>query len=312
MKRRRNHILLILLAALLASVLLPGAAVPEGAGETDTRIARLHVHFDCGCEGWRSGTMVSKVGMITPSGTFYCPEHGNEFEQVVFYFGWKGNDEAFYIYDGDFNFCAYETFPKGYVNTNDIAYIQFPYSIGDKTGWYTCKAASDKELKNATVTIRDVAQDGAAYDFTDKASVKGEKLIRWARNENDRYATYGPPVFLTQQDGEKVMVAIHTSHDNKYDFCRRITKRVYEDMTKAGVFTDDPGLPPEDEEPAAAQDVPEGAWTCEACGHEGNTESFCTNCGAKKPDAGPWTCEACGHGGNTQNFCTNCGARRPQ
>ena len=49
MKRRRNHILLILLAALLASVLLPGAAVPEGAGETDTRIARLHVHFDCGC-----------------------------------------------------------------------------------------------------------------------------------------------------------------------------------------------------------------------------------------------------------------------
>ena len=235
---------------LLIMILLMPAAM---ASETDPAIARLHVTFECGCDEWRSGTMVSKVGMITPSGSLYCTEHGKKYARIIFYFGWQGNDQADYIYDGDFSFEAYETFPKGYVNTNDIAYIKFPYSIGDRTGWYSCKAASDKELKNAKVTIRDVTQEGVAYDFQDKAGIKNAKIIQWSRNSKDKYSTYGPPVFLEQGDGERILVAIHTSHDNKRDFCRRITERVYGDMTKAGIFTDDPGMPPDAKEPTAVE-----------------------------------------------------------
>ena len=47
-------------------------------------------------------------------------------------------------------------------------------------------------------------------------------------------------------------------------------------------------------------------WKC-ACGATA-TGNFCSQCGAKKPDAG-WKC-ACGTD-NTGNFCTNCGAKRP-
>ncbi len=47
-------------------------------------------------------------------------------------------------------------------------------------------------------------------------------------------------------------------------------------------------------------------WKC-SCGAE-NTGKFCTECGAKKPDAG-WVC-ACGSV-NKGKFCPECGARKP-
>ena len=40
----------------------------------------------------------------------------------------------------------------------------------------------------------------------------------------------------------------------------------------------------EKQEPAKQQ--PQSGWTCPACGHTGNTGKFCTECGAKKPEAG--------------------------
>ena len=61
---------------------------------------------------------------------------------------------------------------------------------------------------------------------------------------------------------------------------------------------------------AAAQSA--DTWTCPACGQDGNTGKFCTNCGASKPaDSGEWNCAGCGQAHNTGNFCSNCGAARP-
>lgn len=51
------------------------------------------------------------------------------------------------------------------------------------------------------------------------------------------------------------------------------------------------------------------SWTCEHCGHGGNTGNFCPECGAARP-RGDWDCGFCGQRGNEGNFCTNCGARR--
>lgn len=57
----------------------------------------------------------------------------------------------------------------------------------------------------------------------------------------------------------------------------------------------------------------EGVWTCPDCGQEGNSQNFCTNCGAPRPaESGEWTCPSCGNEGNTQNFCPACGAARPE
>lgn len=64
----------------------------------------------------------------------------------------------------------------------------------------------------------------------------------------------------------------------------------------------------------AAQGVaPEAAlsgdgWAC-ACGAT-NVGNFCSNCGAKKPEAAAWKC-ACG-ADNTGKFCSSCGAKRPE
>ena len=56
--------------------------------------------------------------------------------------------------------------------------------------------------------------------------------------------------------------------------------------------------------PAAA---PADGWKC-ACGHIA-TGKFCTECGAKKPEATGWTC-ACGTV-NKGKFCSECGAKKP-
>ena len=46
-------------------------------------------------------------------------------------------------------------------------------------------------------------------------------------------------------------------------------------------------------QPAAASAASGAGWTC-TCGHTGNTGKFCTECGAKKPDADGWGCPSCG------------------
>ena len=53
-----------------------------------------------------------------------------------------------------------------------------------------------------------------------------------------------------------------------------------------------------------------GEWTCPDCGKTGNTDNFCSHCGAKRPESG-WTCPDCGKTGNTDQFCTYCGAKKP-
>ena len=52
----------------------------------------------------------------------------------------------------------------------------------------------------------------------------------------------------------------------------------------------------------------QGGWKC-ACGATVNG-NFCTECGAKKPDAEGWTC-SCG-AVNKGKFCPNCGSKKPE
>ena len=53
--------------------------------------------------------------------------------------------------------------------------------------------------------------------------------------------------------------------------------------------------------------APANSWQC-ACGNMA-TGKFCTECGAKKPEATGWTC-ACGSV-NKGKFCPECGAKKP-
>lgn len=59
------------------------------------------------------------------------------------------------------------------------------------------------------------------------------------------------------------------------------------------------------QQPAQA---PADSWKC-ACGNTA-TGKFCTECGAKKPEANGWTCQ-CG-AVNKGKFCAECGAKKPE
>lgn len=62
-------------------------------------------------------------------------------------------------------------------------------------------------------------------------------------------------------------------------------------------------------QPAAASAASGAGWTC-TCGHTDNTGKFCTECGAKKPDADGWVCPSCGTV-NKGKFCSECGTKKP-
>lgn len=62
--------------------------------------------------------------------------------------------------------------------------------------------------------------------------------------------------------------------------------------------------------PAAPAAAASDAWICPKCGKP-MTGKFCTECGAKKPEAtGGWTCAKCG-AVNKGKFCTECGEKKP-
>ncbi len=58
----------------------------------------------------------------------------------------------------------------------------------------------------------------------------------------------------------------------------------------------------------------DGSWMCPNCGHTGNREKFCGNCGARKPEtvtqSDVWECPECRRKGLTDKFCPNCGHKR--
>ena len=67
-----------------------------------------------------------------------------------------------------------------------------------------------------------------------------------------------------------------------------------------------PQTPP----PAPAATPAADEWTCPSCGAKVKGK-FCTECGAKKPEAAAgWTCPSCG-AVNKGKFCAECGTKKP-
>lgn len=313
----------VLLALLLLCLpLLSGAEKVE----VDSRVARIMSTYECGCTDCSFGVMVSRNGLLTRSKAMYCATHGKKFSRLEFYFGFLEDGVYAVHYNGQFTFRAYEQFRNGYKEENDIGYIRFAEPVGDRTGWYACKAASDKELKNAYLVFRTDNAGGSIQTDVPSASVRDKKFLLYTFVKG---TASGMPVLMEEGNGNRTVIGLAVAYnpDENTGFIRRITSRVYNDMTSDGLFKGSAAfsapsvtsLYREETETGTGEPVPPltaggGEWTCTACGANGNTGNFCGNCGSPKPaaaDSGSeWTCAVCGMTGNTGNFCPVCGTPR--
>ena len=337
----KKILFLLAFSVLLLCPLLSGAEQVA----VDSRIVALHTTFECGCEVTKDGVMISQNGLVTKSNALYCSTHGKKYSHITFYFGYVGNGNAVYQYDGDdFKCHAYETFEGGYNQENDIGYVKFFEPIGDETGWYAIKAPSDNDLNGANLFYRINRPSGTEERTVPSFTILDKKFLYMPYTES---IASGLPVILPDQyAGDGYVVGIINSYVNsgteQHCNIRRITSRVYNDMLSDGLFYEAdefsaPKVKTMNVESAAAsapasvqaaapetaaampagQEVlaQEDTWICPECGQTGNFGNFCFNCGVARPveeDSDEWTCPGCGQEGNYGNFCPICGTPKPE
>ena len=158
---------------------------------------------------------------------------------------------------------------KPMVNCGDgvwRANIRFPEPVGDQTGWYACKAASDKELKNAQLVFRwDNGKETIQADVS-SAAVRDKKILTFAYASG---TATGLPVLMTDGGGNKMVIGLGVSYnpDNGTGFIRRITSRVYNDMTSDGLFKGSAAA----SEPSVTSLINTGRF-CPSCGTPRSTD----------------------------------------
>ena len=238
--------LLLLLAALLCLALAGAAAgeeLPQEAQDitlkegTDPRIPWVITVYECGCRHTYLGAMTGRYGMVLSPYSLYCPEHGDKYREITFEFGCTEEGEPVAEYSGEFTAEAYETFQNAKIKwENIIAYIRFEEPVGDQTGWFECRVVPDKELKNRELlrrrNARSRTEPPGLLEDTITVKVAGEKELTYDRGD---FVT-GTPVLMTAEDSGEVLVGLCNYWRKDSNYVRRITKRVYNDMKKAGIL----------------------------------------------------------------------------
>ena len=238
-----------ILAALLCLVLAAAAGTPAGAElpqeaqditlkeGTDLRIPWVISVYECGCRHTYLGAMAGRYGMVLSPYSLYCPDHGDKYREITFEFGCNEDGEPAVEYSGEFTAEAYETFGNKKIKwENLIAYIRFEEPVGDRTGWFECRVFPDRELKIQELlrrrNVKTRTESSGMLEDTITVKVAGEKELTYDRGD---FVT-GTPVLMTTEDGGEVLVGLCNYWRGNSNYVRRITKRVYNDMKKAGII----------------------------------------------------------------------------
>ena len=240
---------LLILAALLCLVLAAAAGIPAGAElpqeaqditlkeGTDLRIPWVISVYECDCRHTYLGAMVGRYGMVLSPYSLYCPDHGDKYREITFEFGCNEDGGPAVEYSGEFTAEAYETFGNKKIKwENLIAYIRFEEPVGDRTEWFECRVVPDRELKNRELlrrrNVKTRTEPSGMLEDTITVKVAGEKELTYDRGD---FVT-GTPVLMTTEDGGEVLVGLCNYWRGNSNYVRRITKRVYNDMKKAGII----------------------------------------------------------------------------
>ena len=202
---------------------------------TDSRIANLAVSYECGCTmNSHFGTMVGPNGMVVPAAALYCANHGKPYTAIQFKFGPRPDGSSFMEYNGEFTAQSYETFENGLNMENAIGYIRFPIAVGDTTGWFKCKAATDTELKAGPLLIKSFRNGYNPVDLTGEGSPNGDKIVMVTV---DGKVYSGTPAFIVKDGEEPILAAVLVGKAGDGTiFGRRITTKVFKEMKRDGLF----------------------------------------------------------------------------
>ena len=190
-------------------------------------IANMAVHSaNCGCNWSCSGFMVSEDWLLTAAHCIYCDEHNAWATDITFKFG-----DDLYVYDGQWTAWIGDTFPNGYDDEFDYAYVHFlDKKVGKNTGWFGIKyGLSDSAIESQYLTVAGYRDNQLKYDSGYVSAMNARQI---AMEMDTLPGNSGCPIY----DNDYYAVAIFTSHSdiNALNFGRRIDAALYGYMVDAG------------------------------------------------------------------------------
>ena len=201
----------------------------------DSAIAKIVVHFRCGCAGQGTGFMVSAEGLMTAAHCLVCDEHHKTADSLTFYFGYINSKKYDYKYDGEVTFWYGTDFSKGPGSEWDYGYVKFKKRIGGRTGWFGLWALPGEELNGLHCLVHGYRGDSLLWDMG-KISVFTPYLLK-SRIDLLPGMSGGPVSCLVMDHGiYYYAVGINVGETAQANYARRITSELISEMEENGLF----------------------------------------------------------------------------
>ena len=203
-------------------------------------IANMRVKGRCGCKWTATGFMVSKNTLLTGAHCIVCDKHGKTASGITMYFGYKSsksyltkyNGPTSYWYGTDFSNADGSHSYSWEAEQQDYAYIVLEKDVGDKTGWFGMRAASDEELLYTTVELAGYRMDAMKTNTGYVDEILTSTVISIT---NDALpGNSGSPVFTSDYYALAIWVAYYD--DLVENHARRITGGLIREMQNRGLF----------------------------------------------------------------------------
>ncbi|MBQ8095273.1 MAG: hypothetical protein IJ242_17100 [Clostridia bacterium] len=227
----------ILVLVLLAISLIPIISLAKGYDTYPERaIAYMEIEFRCGCSRVGTGAMICRDGLITAGHNLICDTHSMTAEKIDFYFGCADVDEGDYFkkYGGHFHYWYWDSFKNGYSSKNDVGYVLFDEDVGDSTGWFATYYGSDNALQGKSYVVEGYVEGGGLTDCSSWLDIRNSMEFNLGVDSLP-YGMEGAPIYIYRGD-KPTLVGVYHSHNSYECHGRRLTKKLFDEMTTRLTF----------------------------------------------------------------------------
>ena len=129
-------------------------------------IAYMNMKFPCACKNLEgTAFMVDRDKMLTAAHCLICQKHNVWATSITFYFGYRKGSGSMYKYTGGWTAHCGTSFPNGYTDENDWAFIKLEKNVGDKTGWFGRRYLNDQDLTKEYYYVAGYRNGVLKYDY---------------------------------------------------------------------------------------------------------------------------------------------------